>query len=131
MDERTVYTKLCTNCNKEFKTLRTRKRVCEKCKAEAQWARFQRTQRAQHIPSLTVEEFTSAVENRERWFNNGSSQERYVTSINGFFVFFKSKPSSRKSTGVPMLNFLKWAKGVGRLPEKKKPKEDNNIEEKN
>jgi hypothetical protein len=67
------------------------------------------------LPSLTQDEFYKALEKGERWFHNGGTRERYVLGIAGFFTHYKSKPESNTTSGVVTGDFIKWAKGIGRL----------------
>lgn len=47
-----------------------------------------------------------------RTYHNGGKRRRTIVGISGYFVLYKTTSSGRSTTGIPIWDFKRWAKGV-------------------
>lgn len=64
---------------------------------------------------MNRQEFFEHMERGRNIFNNGKTRNRYVIGMDGFFIYYRSKPNSNRVVGVFLSDFIKWAKGVGEV----------------
>lgn len=68
---------------------------------------------------MSKDDFFEAIVKGETWFNNGSTRNRHVVSLDGIFVLYQTESNKNKVTGVLVDNFAKWAKGTGKVGQMK------------